>query len=169
MIIWLIADSMGPALTTYTAQNIGAGKFDRVKKGAFTGAGLSVISVGVVSLLLYFCSGILGPWFIAEKDVPTLIPLVVKYMQMMAPFFIFYAIAEAFSGVCCGLGETVTPMITTLLTICFLRVICIWAVLPKFNTMECIVWIYIVSWIVSGIAFILLYYRKSYEKKRKSP
>lgn len=169
MIIWLIADFMGPALTTYTAQNIGAGKFDRVKKGAFTGAGLSVISVGVISLLLYFCSGILGPWFIAEKDVPTLIPLVVKYMQMMAPFFIFYAIAEAFSGVCCGLGETVTPMITTLLTICFLRVICIWAVLPKFNTMECIVWIYIVSWIVSGIAFILLYYRKSYEKKRKSP
>ena len=32
MIIWLIADSMGPAMTTYAAQNIGAGKVDRVKK-----------------------------------------------------------------------------------------------------------------------------------------
>lgn len=160
MIIWLIADSMGPALTTYTAQNIGAGKFDRVKKGAFTGVGLSVVSVGTISLLLYFCSGVFGTWFIAKKDVPTLIPLVVKYMQMMAPFFIFYAVAEAFSGACCGLGETVTPMITTLITICLLRVVCIWTVLPSFSTMECIVWIYIASWIVAGGVFTLLYYIK---------
>ena len=33
LLIWLIADSMGPALTTYTAQNIGAGKQHRAKKG----------------------------------------------------------------------------------------------------------------------------------------
>ena len=33
LLIWLIADSMGPVLTTYTAQNLGAGKAKRVKKG----------------------------------------------------------------------------------------------------------------------------------------
>lgn len=157
LLIWLIADAVGPALTTYTAQNIGAGKFDRVKKGAFIGTGLSVLSVGTVSILLYFGSGLVGPWFIAEKDVPTLIPLVVRYMRMMAPFFIFYAIAEAFSGACCGLGETLTPMVTTLLTICLFRVVCIFTILPKFGTMECIIWIYIASWIVAGIAFTILY------------
>lgn len=165
LLIWLIADAVGPALTTYTAQNIGAGKFDRVKKGAFIGTGLSVLSVGIVSILLYFGSGLVGPWFIAEKDVPTLIPLVVRYMRMMAPFFIFYAIAEAFSGACCGLGETLTPMVTTLLTICLFRVVCIFTILPKFGTMECIIWIYIASWIVAGIAFTILYCirsRKSY-------
>lgn len=165
LLIWLIADAVGPALTTYTAQNIGAGKFDRVKKGAFIGTGLSVISVGIVSFLLYFGSGLVGPWFIAEKDVPTLIPLVIRYMRMMAPFFIFYAIAEAFSGACCGLGETLTPMVTTLLTICLFRVVCIFAILPKFETMECIIWIYIASWIVAGVAFTILYCirsRKSY-------
>ena len=125
---------------------------------------MSIISVGITSFFLYFGSGILGPLFIAEKDVPALIPLVIKYMQMMAPFFIFYAIAEAFSGACCGIGETLTPMITTLLTICLLRIIGIWTVLPKFNTMETIVWIYIVSWIVSGIVFALLFCIKLYKK-----
>ena len=161
LLIWLIADAMAPALTTYTAQNIGAGKHERVKKGALIGTGLSVISVGFISAVLYFGSGMIGPWFIDAKDVPALIPLVVKYMQMMAPFFIFYAVAEALSGACCGLGETLTPMITTLLTICLFRVVCIFAVLPKFGTMECIVWIYIASWILAGMAFTVLYIRKS--------
>ena len=32
MLIWLVADSMGPAMTTYVAQNLGAGKDERVKK-----------------------------------------------------------------------------------------------------------------------------------------
>lgn len=161
LLIWLIADAMAPALTTYTAQNIGAGKHERVKKGALIGTGLSVISVGFISAVLYFGSGMIGPWFIDAKDVPALIPLVVKYMQMMAPFFIFYAVAEALSGACCGLGETLTPMITTLLTICLFRVVCIFAVLPKFGTMECIVWIYIASWILAGMAFTVLYFKKS--------
>lgn len=117
LLIWLIADSMGPALTTYTAQNIGAGKNGRAKKGALVGTGISVLAVGLISVVLYFGSGVIGPWFIAKKDVDALIPLVVRYMRMMAPFFVFYAVAEAYSGACCGLGETLSPMITTLLTI----------------------------------------------------
>lgn len=157
LLIWLIADSMGPALTTYTAQNIGAGKQHRAKMGAFVGTGISVIAVALISLVLYFGSGVIGPWFIAKKDVDALIPLVVRYMRMMAPFFVFYAVAEAYSGACCGLGETLVPMITTLLTICLSRVVGILAVLPKFGTMECIVRIYIASWILAGCSFVVLY------------
>ena len=168
LLIWLIADAMAPALTTYTAQNIGAGRYERVKKGALIGTGLSVASVSLISIALYFGTGLIGPWFIDAKDVPILIPLVVKYMKMMAPFFIFYAVAEALSGACCGLGETLTPMITTLLTICLFRVVCIFAVLPKYGTMECIVWIYIASWILAGMAFSVLYFRKAVKIQRNS-
>lgn len=157
LLIWLIADSMGPALTTYTAQNIGAGKNGRAKKGALVGTGISVLAVGLISVVLYFGSGVIGPWFIAKKDVDALIPLVVRYMRMMAPFFVFYAVAEAYSGACCGLGETLSPMITTLLTICLFRVVAIFVLLPKFGTMECIVRIYIASWILAGCAFVVLY------------
>lgn len=32
MLIWLLADSMGPAMTTYVAQNLGAEQTERVKK-----------------------------------------------------------------------------------------------------------------------------------------
>lgn len=163
MLIWLIADSMGPALTTYVAQNLGAGKKDRVKKGVWIGAGTSVLAVGFVSLLLFFLSGIVGCWFVSSHDAPGLIPIVVSYMKMMAPFYFFYAIAEAFSGATCGLGETFASMLTTLGSICLLRVVAILFVLPAFGTMECIIWIYIASWITAGLAFIVLFLVK--EKK----
>lgn len=161
MLIWLIADSMSPAMTTYVAQNLGAKQIDRVKRGAVIGAAMSAGAVGLVSLLLFFASGVIGPWFVSATDAAVLIPLVVRYMHLMAPFFFFYALAEAFSGACCGMGDTVKPMITTLITICLLRVVGILAVLPSFETMECIVWIYIVSWIAAGCAFTLMFIRKS--------
>ena len=153
LLIWLVADSMSPALTTYAAQNIGAGKYDRVKKGAVTGTLMSVGTVAAISLILYFGSGFFGGWFISAEDAGAIPPLVVRYMSMMCPFFLFYAFAEGFSGACCGMGNTLVPMITTLTTICLLRVLCIWFILPRYETMESIVWIYIASWIAAGVAF----------------
>lgn len=160
MLIWLIADAMSPAMTTYVAQNLGAKQYGRVKKGALIGAGMSAGAVGLVSLLLFFASGVIGPWFVSVKDAAALMPLVVRYMHFMAPFFFFYALAEAFSGACCGMGDTVKPMITTLVTICLLRVVAIFFVLPGFRTMECIVWIYIASWVAAGTAFTAMFLTK---------
>jgi putative MATE family efflux protein len=157
MLIWLIADTMGTALTTYTAQNIGAGKTHRVRKGVLIGTGISVGAVSIVSFVLFSGARMIGSWFVSSKDVDTLIPFVIRYIHMMAPFFSFYAIAEALSGACCGTGDTIKPMITTLVTICLLRVICIWTILPHYRTMECIVWIYIASWIAAGVSYFVMY------------
>ncbi len=157
LLIWLVADSMSPALTTYIAQNIGAGKVDRVKKGAVIGTLMSAGTVAVISLILFFGSGFFGGWFISAKDAGEILPLVVHYMTLMCPFFFFYSFAEGFSGACCGMGNTLVPMITTLTTICLLRVLSIWFILPHYGTMDCIVWIYIASWIVAGAAFTALF------------
>lgn len=157
MFIWLAADAMGPALTTYVAQNLGAGQKHRVKKGVWTGTAMSVGTVAAISLLLYLGSGIMGGWFVSGEDAAVLIPLIVKYMRMMAPFYVFYAVAEALSGACCGMGNTVLPMITTLVTICLLRVAGIWLIQPLYNSMECVVWIYIASWVAAGLAFFVMY------------
>ena len=156
MLIWLVADSMGPALTTYTAQNIGAGKFDRVRRGALAGAVMSVGCVAAISFVLYFTTGFFGGLFIDSGDAAAVIPISVKCMKLMAPFFVFYALGEALSGVCCGTGDTVLPMITTLITICLLRVVLIWFVFPGYNSIECITWIYIISWIAVGTSFSLM-------------
>ena len=83
LLIWLVADSMSPALTTYAAQNIGAGKYGRVKKGAVIGTLMSAGTVAVIALVLYFGSGVFGGWFISSADAGEILPLVVRYMSLM--------------------------------------------------------------------------------------
>ena len=161
MFIWLVADSMAPALSTYTSQNIGAGRTDRVVRGDLTGAAFSVGAVGLISLSLFLFPEFLGGLFVTAADKAVLSPMIVHFMRMMAPFYVFYAVAEAFSGACCGTGDTVRPMIVTLLCTCGLRVVSIWLILPRFNSMDCIVWIYIASWIVTGLAFSWMFARKA--------
>ena len=153
LLIWLVADSMSPALTTYAAQNIGAKQWDRVKKGAVMGALMSAGTVAVISLILYIGAGTFAGWFISGEGAEAVILLAVRYLCMMCPFYFFYSFAEGFTGACCGMGDTVKPMIASLTTICLLRVLSIWFILPRFGTMECIVWIYIASWIAAGAAF----------------
>ena len=169
MLIWLVADSMAPALSTYTSQNLGAGKPDRVVRGSMTGMAFSVGAVALISLCLYLFPGPLGGLFVTAADKAVLSPMIIRYMRMMAPFYIFYAVAEAFSGACCGTGDTVRPMIVTLLCTCGLRVLSIWLILPKFGTMECIVWIYIASWIVTGLSFAGMFAYKARGLRRTDP
>ncbi len=157
MLIWLIADAMSPALTTYTAQNVGAKKVGRVKQGALAGAGMSAACVAIISAVLFFGTRIMGHWFIAAEDAKDVVPLSVHYMRMMAPFFVFYALAEAFSGACCSMGDTVKPMFITLFCTCLLRVAGILTILPGHRSMECIVWLYIASWVATGVAFSVMF------------
>ena len=157
MLIWLMSDSMGPALTTFVAQNLGAKNPERIRKGVTVGTSMSVGAVALISVGLFFFAQMLTPLFVSSQDAASLGVLVGTYSRMMAPFFFFYAIAEALSGACCGTGDTVRPMITTLLAICLLRVIGILLVLPIYGTMECIVVIYIASWIAAGVSFLALW------------
>ena len=161
MFIWLVADSMSPALSTYVSQNLGAGKPDRVVRGSLTGMVFSTGTVAAISLVLFLIPGFLGGLFVTEADRAVLSPMIVHFMRMMAPFYVFYAVAEAFSGACCGTGDTVKPMIVTLLCTCGLRVLSILAILPRFGSMDCIVWIYVASWIVTGLAFTWMFVHKA--------
>ena len=160
MLIWLVADSMSPALSTYTAQNLGAGRTDRILRGTVIGTSLSVGAVAVISLFLFLIPGPLGKLFLSPADHSSLVPMIIRFMRMMAPFYVFYAVHEAMSGSCCGTGDTVRPMILTLTCTCALRVAGIFLVLPRFGSMECIIWIYVASWIAAGLAFLCMFIHK---------
>jgi putative MATE family efflux protein len=156
-LIWLISDNMSPALTTYTAQNLGAGKPDRVRKGVRIGLAMSVGAVLVVSVLLYIFTGSIAAWFVSAGDAASVVPISVRFMRCMAPFFFTYAIAEALSGACCGTGDTVKPMVLTLLTTCLLRIVVLMIFFPIFASIECISAVYVISWTASALCFMALW------------
>lgn len=148
--------SYSMALTTFTGQNMGAKKYDRVKQGAKTGILMSVITIVCISaLLLMFGPNVLA---IFSSD-PTVINYGLYMMHVLAPGYIFLAISHAFNGIIRGAGITTVPMIVMVTCWCGLRMAWILTSVPLFHDIGVVFMGWPLTWIASAL-WLFLYYRK---------
>ncbi len=111
--------TFGQAMSVYTGQNVGAGKFDRVSKGLRQGAGIAVAFSTVITLVLLFLGKYLFALF---TDTPELIDLAVRMIRLMAVGYICISITQVLGGVMRGAGDTVTPMWISIISTIVIRV-----------------------------------------------
>lgn len=148
--------SYSMALTTFTGQNMGAKKYDRVKQGAKTGILMSVITIVCISALLLM----LGPKVLAIfSSDPTVIKYGLYMMHVLAPGYIFLAISHAFNGIIRGAGITTVPMIVMVTCWCGLRMAWILTSVPLFHDIGVVFMGWPLTWIASAL-WLFLYYRK---------
>ena len=148
--------SYSMALTTFTGQNMGAKKYDRVKQGAKTGILMSVITIVCISALLLM----LGPNVLAIfSSDPTVINYGLYMMHVLAPGYIFLAISHAFNGIIRGAGITTVPMIVMVTCWCGLRMAWILTSVPLFHDIGVVFMGWTLTWIASAL-WLFLYYRK---------
>ncbi len=111
--------SFGTALTTYAGQNVGAGKYDRVIKGAKQGTlmavGCSAVITGIILLFGKFLM-----W--AFTDNSALVDKSYQLMMILAVGYIAMAVTQSLSGIMRGAGDTMTPMWISLITSVFFRI-----------------------------------------------
>ena len=111
--------SFGMAMTTFTGQNIGAGKIDRAQEGAKQGA---ILAVGVATVMtgavLLFGRHIMSLFTQTEVIIDTGMRLI----RILALGFISMAITQSLSGVMRGAGDAMTPMWISILVSVALRV-----------------------------------------------
>ena len=111
--------SFGTAMTTYSGQNIGARKTDRVIKGAKQGTVMVVITSTVLTLLiLLFGKPLMGIF----TETQELVELARYMMGIIAVGYIAVAVTQSLSGVMRGAGDTMTPMWISLFTTVGIRV-----------------------------------------------
>lgn len=107
------------AISTYTGQNIGAGRMDRVVQGA---KALLRVSVGtaivLIALLLIFGRWMIG-LFTTTQEV---IDMGIRFITIMIPGYLIISISQSFNGVIRGAGDTVATMWITILTNVVVRV-----------------------------------------------
>lgn len=145
--------SFGMAATTFAGQNIGAGKYDRVKKGMYVSVGMGVIyTICTGVLLLLFAPQVIG--------VFTKNPDVVKYgvyiMRFFCPFYWVLGILQVLSGTMRGTGKTMETMLIFLFSLCIFRVGWIWTALSIEHRLDMVMVAYPLSWLLGAI-LILLY------------
>jgi putative MATE family efflux protein len=153
-LIWLIVDSFGSAISTFTAQNFGAGLYGRARSGVRACIGMTLALVFAVSAVLYLGCGFLGRLFVRDGEV---LQLSASLMRFLAPLYFLYIGGEIFSGAIRGMGETFKPMLLTLLGTCACRIFWVLFAVPQRPTLRMVIWSYPVSWFVTSLFFIVFY------------
>ncbi|MBQ6841686.1 MAG: MATE family efflux transporter [Firmicutes bacterium] len=110
--------TFGNTMTTYTGQNVGAGRMDRVKQG--TAQGLK-IAVGTSAVMV--CGILIFGKYLMDifTDTQYLIDLSYRMMCVLAVGYIAFAVTQVLSGVMRGAGDTMTPMWISLFNTVIMR------------------------------------------------
>ena len=111
--------SFGQAMSVYTGQNVGAGKWDRVHKGINHGCYIAQAFAIAITIVLLFLNKYL---FAIFTETTALIDLAGRMMRIMAVGYIAVAVTQVMGGVMRGCGDTVTPMWISILSTVLLRV-----------------------------------------------
>ncbi len=99
--------TFGNSMTTYTGQNIGARKMDRVEQGIRSGLKMAIGTAAVlVACILLFGRQIMHMFTNTQSIVDTSM----RMMTIVAAGYVAFAITQTLSGVMRGAGDTTTPM-----------------------------------------------------------
>ena len=144
------------AAISFTSQNVGAGKYERVKKiliCAVSCAAVTGITIGNLTYL--FGTPLLG---IYSKSALVVQEGLKRMMYICIPYFLC-GVMDAMTGMIRGLGYAILPMIVSLLGACVLRIIWILTVcqLPAFHHVEFVYASYPVTWAITTTAHIICY------------
>ncbi|MEG0077218.1 MATE family efflux transporter [Anaerorhabdus sp.] len=156
--IALPINSFALAITTFSAQNMGALKFDRVKKGVNTTIIMGIISVIVLGVPLWMFADIAVEIFSREADV---IAAGASMIRIMIPFYFALTFHQVYSGALRAGGYTIVPMLTSIISFVFLRQIYLSIAMPIFNHIDIVAWGYSLTWTCAAV-FTSLYYHLSH-------
>ncbi len=144
--------SFSMAVTTFTGQNYGAGKIDRVKKGMFTTITMGFIYTICIGILLLTFSEPIMRLFTDDLEV---INFGENAMLYFCPFYFLLSIMHGLAGTIQGTGKSVPPMVIFLIALCLFRILWINFALPLFGSIEGIFLLYPVSWALGTVLMIL--------------
>lgn len=145
--------SFSMAATTFAGQNIGAGRYDRVKKGMKVSLSMGMgytICTGII--LLTFGSQVMGI-FTTDQAV---VECGVYMMRFFCPFYFILAYMHIMAGTIRGTGNTLPPMLIILFSLCVFRITWIATVLPKIGKLYGLIMVYPMSFII-GAVLITIY------------
>ena len=155
---WAITGAAGSAITTFTGQNYGAWKIDRIKRSIKVSMVLfTAITVLTSAVLLVFGKPMLN---ILTKD-QAVVDTTYLIMSYLVPMYFTWTVIEVFSGVLRGIGDSVNPVIITGIGICLFRILWLAIVFKIWPTLQALCLCYPASWIVTDIALVWYFYNKS--------
>lgn len=145
--------SISMAVTTFTGQNVGAKKPDRIKKGMWNALIMGVLYTVIIGIVILLTSHTVLGLFTKDNEVITYGQLAMKYF---CPFYFLLGILNILAGTVRGAGKGVPPMLILLFSMCIFRILWIKIALPFYSTIDGVFILYPISWFV-GMVLMIIY------------
>lgn len=145
--------SISMAVTTFTGQNVGAKKPDRIKKGMWNALIMGVVYTVIIGVVILLTSHTVLGLFTKDNEVITYGQLAMKYF---CPFYFLLGILNILAGTVRGAGKGVPPMLILLFSMCIFRILWIKIALPFYSTIDGVFILYPISWFV-GMVLMIIY------------
>lgn len=161
--VYTACNSVYHAAMTFTSQNLGAGKPDRIRP-VYHDCILTVLLIGVpLSALLYLLGPQLLGIYVARSDPAydaVIASGMVRVTYMGATYFTC-GVMETCCGMVRGLGRSWLPMVVSVFGACVLRIIWIYTIFRAQHTLGILYLSYPVSWVITAavhiLCFVLIY------------
>ncbi len=150
--------TLGNGISNYTAQNLGAGRYDRIRAGFRAGIKMIwTICIPLVILYQISCRWLIG--FFINNPTETALEVGTQFLRIVSPFYMVISVKLVSDGILRGCGRMKEFMIATFLDL-ILRVILAKLLSAPFGPMG--IWsAWPIGWIVAMV-ISLSFYRKYY-------
>ena len=164
--VYVIMNSFYQAALTFTSQNLGAKKPERILRILFCCVGLVTAFGLVMGLSVYFAGGTLLTIYSTDPEVIKW--GLIRLSFVGAPYFIC-GIMDTMVGMMRGLGYSITPMIVSMVGVVGVRLGWIYTIFASQRTLQSLYVSYPVSWGITAAVHLgcfIVAYRKIMRKRR---
>ena len=156
-VFWSVSNSFGIAISAFVGQSFGAKKYDRMRRSIRTCLYMALGTSAVLSTLLLSFGRFGLRLFTSDAEVIGLAAGIIRYF---VPFYFLWSFIEVLANSLRGAGDSIRPMIISLIGICGFRLLWCGIAVPMHYDIMMISICYPISWALTAGAF-LLYYLKS--------
>ena len=153
--------NIGLAISTFTSQNLGAGRKDRVRRGLFWGSAMALTISFSVTIAMYLFG---KEFMLLFSSDPEVIRIGVEYLRIVSLGYAFQTLMFCFSGVIRGAGATMFTMFMTLMAMWIVRIPCA-LVLSRFRGTVGIWWAIVIGFAVGMVGTVLYYFFGNWDRK----
>lgn len=146
--------AFGQAMVTFTGQNYGAGRYDRIRKGILVCNGISAM----VLVVLSWSALAAGKWILgAFCPDQAVIAEGLRIIGVTFPVYFIYSLFEVTGGVVRGIGKSVPSMIIVIVNLCLIRILLLEIVDRTVHSVEAVAALYPVTWLLATVLFVIYY------------
>ncbi len=168
--VYTAMNSVYQTALTFIGQNVGAGKYERIKKISFLCIGM----VSVVGLTLGVGLAIFGNklllLYVSGENIDAVIAAGVTRLSIISATYVLCGLMDVGCGILRGMGRAIQPMIVSLLGSCAFRIAWVKTVCEWFPGQIMVLYIsYPISWILTAgvhYLFCFYFYRRLIKKQK---